>query len=310
MNTFNNDPSFSNSMKRNCDAPFSNSTTIKHKKHSSLIICMLAVIAVVSLLSSCKLNNVKEDEGLKKYFDEHNLYGCFALYNNGTGQFTVYNLKRYRDSTYLPASTFKIINSLIGLQTGVISSDSMVIPWDGVQRSIDEWNKDLPMYEAFRVSSVPYYQEVARRIGKDTMQFWLDSLQYGADKNKKLYKITQIDTFWLDNSLKITPDQNLGVVKKLYFNELPFFKINQEKVKNAMLFENNANYRLAYKTGWARTDENHALGWIVGWIEENKHPYFFVLNVESPDPNYDMSTVRLKILKDILKEYGFFEGKM
>lgn len=246
----------------------------------------------------------------ERFFQENNLRGTFAMFNNGTGVFTVYNLKRYRDSTYLPASTFKIINSLIGLQTGKISSDSMVIPWDGVERSVAAWNQDLNMYQAFRASAVPYYQEVARRIGKDTMQFWLDSLKYGAGTDKKNYKITKIDTFWLDNSLKITPDQNLGVVKQLYFDELPFFKVYQQKVKHAMLFEDNANYKLAYKTGWAQTEQNHALGWIVGWIEENKHPYFFVLNVESDDPNYDMKEVRLKMLKDILKAYGFFEGRM
>ena len=225
--------------------------------------------------------------------------------DNGTGKFTVYNLGRYRDSSYLPASTFKIVNSLIGLQTGKISGDSMVIKWDGVKRRVEEWNEDLNMYNAFRVSAVPYYQEVARRIGKDTMQLWLDSLQYGTRKIK-----SAIDTFWLDNSLKIKPDEELGLVKKLYFNQLPFFKTYQETVKRAMLFENNANYRLAYKTGWDFTEKGHALGWVVGWIEENGHPYFFVLNIESPDKNFDMKPVRIKMLKDILKYLGFFDGKM
>lgn len=269
----------------------------------------LIFLTMVSIFTSCTSNNVKEDNSIKKYFDENNLTGCFALYDNGTGQFTVYNLKRYRDSLYTPASTFKIINSLIGLQTGVISNDSMVIAWDGIRRR-PEWDRNLNMYDAFRVSAVPYYQEVARRIGKDTMQFWLDTLQYGTDKNKVKYKISKIDTFWLDNSLKITPDQNLGVVKKLYFNELPFFKVYQENVKQIMLFEDNANYKLAYKTGWGETEKEHALGWIVGWIEENKHPYFFVLNVESTDKNYDIGSIRLEMLKQILKQYGFFEGKM
>lgn len=268
------------------------------------------VLFSIVILASCASNNVKEDNSLKKYFDENKLTGCFGLMNNGTGEFTVYNLKRYRDSTYLPASTFKIINSLIGLQTGVISGDSMIIKWDGVQRPVEGWNHDLNMYQAFRASAVPYYQEVARRIGKDTMQLWLDSLRYGADKNGKLYKISRIDSFWLDNTLKITPDVNLGVIKKLYFDELPFFKHYQQSVKNAMLFENNSNYRLAYKSGWAHTEKGSALGWMAGWIEENKHPYFFVLNVESPNADYDMTTIRLKMLKDILKQLGFFEGKM
>lgn len=267
----------------------------------------LAAVLLVVVGWACSPNNVNIDNSLKKYFDENKVDGCFGLFDNGTGRFTIYNLARYRDSSFLPASTFKIVNSLIGLQTGKIVNDSMVIKWDGIERSRKEWNKDLTMYEAFRVSAVPYYQEVARRIGKDTMQFWLDSLSYGTKKIT-----SKIDTFWLDNSLKIKPDEELGLVKRLYFKQLPFFQTYQETVKKAMIFEDNANYQLGYKTGWGTTDSSgkRNIGWIAGWIEENKHPYFFVLNLESSDPNFDMRTVRMKILKDILKQKGFLEGKM
>jgi beta-lactamase class D len=262
-------------------------------------------LLILVIFFSCSPDNVKQDKSLKKYFDENKTDGCFALMDNGTGQFTIYNLSRYRDSSFLPASTFKIVNSLIGLQTGKISSDSMVIKWDGIKRSVDAWNKDLTMYEAFRVSAVPYYQEVARRIGKDTMQAWLDTLGYGTKK------ITgRIDSFWLDNSLKITPDEELGLVKRLYFDQLPFYKYNQEIVKKAMLFENNSNYKLSYKTGWGFNEKGDNIGWVVGWIEENQHPYFFVLNIQSPDPHFDMTAIRMKLLKDILKHLGFMEGKM
>jgi len=262
---------------------------------------LLSLIAFVS----CSPNNVDIDNSLKKYFDDNKVNGCFAMMDNGTGRFTIYNLPRYRDSSFLPASTFKIVNSLIGLQTGKITNDSMVIKWDGIKRPNPEWNQDLTMYKAFRVSAVPYYQEVARRIGKDTMQFWLDSLKYGSRKIK-----TAIDSFWLDNSLKITPDEELGLVKRLYFHELPFFKVYQDMVKRAMLFEDQPNYRLAYKTGWGTTEAGHALGWVLGWVEENNHPYFFVLNIESPEQSFDIGTARMKILKDILKQLGFFQGKM
>ncbi|HEX2533193.1 MAG TPA: penicillin-binding transpeptidase domain-containing protein, partial [Chitinophagaceae bacterium] len=209
------------------------------------------------------------------------------------------------DSAYLPASTFKIVNSLIGLQTGDISGDSMVIPWDGVQRSIADWNRDLTMHEAFRVSAVPYYQEVARRIGRDTMQHWLDTLAYGSKKIT-----TRIDTFWLDGSLTIRPDEQLGLVKRLYFNQLPFHKLNQELVKKAMLMEDNPQYRLSYKTGWGYQDtaRTRNLGWVVGWVEENKHPYFFVLNLEKEGRDFDMVATRMKILKGILAQLGFLKG--
>ena len=252
-----------------------------------------------------------EDNSLGKYFVENNVVGCFGLYNNATNQFTFYNKTRFTDSSYLPASTFKIVNSLIGLQTGEISSDSMVIKWDGIERSVDAWNKDLTMYDAFRVSAVPYYQEVARRIGKDRMEFWLDTVNYGAGPKDTAFIIkTAIDTFWLDNTLKITPDEELGLMKMLYFNQLPFFKTYQEKVKKAMLFENETSYRLGYKTGWGRRENGNHLAWLVGWVEENNHPYFFVLNFESSDPNADIPRIRMKILKGILGQLGFFKGKM
>jgi beta-lactamase class D len=264
----------------------------------------IAALLLIGLYS-CSPNNVKIDNSLKRFFDDNHVNGTFALFDNGTGQFTIYNLKRYRDSSYLPASTFKIVNALIGLQTGKITNDSMVIKWDGIERPVREWNKDLNMYEAFRVSAVPYFQEVARRIGKDTMQAWLDSLSYGTKKIK-----TRIDTFWLDNSLKINPDEELGLVKKLYFNQLPFFDTYEEIVKRAMLFEDDANYKLSYKTGWGRTEDGSQLAWVVGWIEENKHPYFFVLNFESADSNEDIPAVRMKMLKGILAQLGFMQGKM
>lgn len=261
-------------------------------------------IIVASFFAGCSPNNVTIDNSLKKYFDEQKSDGCFALFNNANGQFTVYNLARYRDSAFLPASTFKIINSLIGLQTGKIINDSMVIKWDGQVRSIPEWNQDLSMYRAFRSSAVPYYQEVARRIGKDTMQKWLDSLSYGTKKIT-----TAIDTFWLDNSLKITPDEELGVVKRLYFKQFPFFDNYEEIVKNAMLMEAKPTHRLSYKTGLATKEDGTPITWVVGWIEENDHPYFFVLNMETKDASVNLQEARMTVLRNILTQLNFFKGQ-
>lgn len=201
----------------------------------------------------------------------------------------------------MPASTFKIVNSLIGLQTGKITNINMVIKWDGIQRPVADWNQDLTMEQAFKSSAVPYYQEVARRIGKPAMQQWLDSISYGT---KKI--ITSVDTFWLDNSLKIKPDEEMGLVKKLYFGQLPFNKTSMEAVRKVMVQESNSNYTLAYKTGWDIKENGKALGWVVGWIEVNKHPSFFVLNVEG-EKDIDMVTVRKNILTKCLHHLGYMK---
>jgi len=270
------------------------------------VICYLLF---VSLFAACSPNNVTIDNSLKPIFDSNSVQGSFGMFDNGSGQFTIYNLNRYKDSAYLPASTFKIVNSLIGIETGRIVNEKMVIKWDGVVRKFPngdtakDWNKDLTMEEAFKVSALPYYQEVARRIGKDTMQQWLDSVHYG---NKKIGG--KVDEFWIDNSLKITADEQLGLVKKLYFDQLPFQRRTQEIVKKVMVQESNANYTLAYKTGYGFKENGNSLLWTVGWIEENKHPYFFVLNFEGKH-DASLIKVRLEMLKKILKGYGFFEGK-
>ena len=146
--------------------------------HCQLAYCLLLIASC--LIASCSVNKAKNDESLKKYFDENKVDGCFTMLNNADGKVTVYNMK-YDTMRFSPASTFKIFNSLVGLQTGVITDEKMIIKWDGKTRvfpngdTAKNWNKDMDMTEAFKVSSVPYYQEVARRIGKDTMQQWIPS---------------------------------------------------------------------------------------------------------------------------------------
>ncbi|MDF2187008.1 penicillin-binding transpeptidase domain-containing protein [Paraflavitalea sp. CAU 1676] len=271
---------------------------------SRWILCSLVSI----FFFACSPNNVEVDNDLKKYFDENKVDGTFGMFDNGQGRFTVYNLPRFSDSAYTPASTFKIINSLIGLETGRVLDSSAIINWDSIDRGRPECNRNMTMRDAFRISCPPWYQELARRIGKPAMQKWLDTLGY-ASRYGKFTIGNNLDTFWLDNSAKVTADEELGIVKKLYFDQLPFQKRSQRIVREMMEWEKNANYSLYYKTGWGFTEKGHALGWIVGWIEENQHPYFFALQLESPDKNYNMKEARIKILKGILKQYGFMEGK-
>src|SRR5205085_7358167 len=139
-------------------------------------------ISSVTMLCSCSNNNVKEDDSIKKYFDENKVTGTFALFDNAIGRFTIYNLPRFKDSSYLPASTFKIVNSLIGIETGRVKDDSTIIKYDTIHHGRTECNEDMSMYRAFRLSCPPWYQQLALRIGKDTMQHWLDTLGYGRKK--------------------------------------------------------------------------------------------------------------------------------
>ena len=268
------------------------------------ILFLILTVTPIVFFTSCTVNKAKIDNSLKKYFDSSHVDGCFTLLNNASGSVTVYNMT-LDTQRFLPASTFKIVNSLIGLETGKITGDQMVIPWDHITRSQEAWNKDLTMEQAFKVSAVPYYQEVARRIGHDTMKHWIDTLFYG---NKNISG--PIDSFWLNNTLKISPDEQLGLIKKLYFDKLPFQKGVQQTVRDVMLQENNTLYKLSYKTGWGFNEKNESIGWVVGWIEENRHVYFFVTFIKSPDIALDMGKIRIDVTKGILNHLGFMKGEM
>src|SRR5688572_12953085 len=274
-------------------------------KRSFLLPVVISSIIIITttFFSSCSVNKAKIDNSLKKYFDSAKVDGCFSLFNNATGAVTVYNMN-LDTHRFLPASTFKIVTTLIGIETGKIIDENMIIPWDGIKRWNEHWNRDLTMQEAFKFSAVPWYQEVARRIGRDTIKKWIDSLQYG-----NMNISGPLDSFWLNNNLKISPDEQLGLVKKLYFDQLPFQKRSQQIVRDVMLMENNTLYKLSYKTGTGYDELKNTIGWVVGWIEENRHVYFFVTLIKTPDENVGQN-VKMDITKGILKKFGFFKGEM
>jgi beta-lactamase class D len=80
-------------------------------------------------------------------------------------------------------------------------------------------------------------------------------------------------------------------------------------VRDVMLMEKTPKYELSYKTGMGN-DDVQRLGWIVGWIEENRHPTFFVLNIQTDNPQVDIPKVRMEILRNILTDAGYFKGEM
>ena len=255
----------------------------------------LVLGAILLMVQSCSPNNVTLQNNYKKYFDDAGVTGSFGLFDNGSGEFYIYNLAQFKDSSFAPGSTFEIIHALVGIETGRIVDEKMLLSLDSLG--------PIRMDSAFKKTSAPYFMEVARRIGKDTLQHWLDSLQYGSKKMGN-----SVDSFWTNNTLTVSPDEQLGLVKKLYFGQLPFQKRSQEMVKKLMLQTANANYKMSYKTGLGNKQNGNKVAWIIGWIEENKHPYFFVLQSEGA-ANSDVTNVSISLLNKILKEQGFFEGK-
>lgn len=240
--------------------------------------------------------NVKERTDFKKYFDEYGHNGCFVLYDLNKDQYIKFNPERCTEQ-FIPASTFKIFNSLVGLETGAVKDENEIMKWDGEKRFYDAWNQDLNMNDAFKYSAVWFYQELARRVGEEKMQHYININHYGNEDISG-----GIDKFWLDGGIRISADEQIEFLKRIYKNEVKFSQRSIDILKRIMINEQNDNYILRAKTGWAIRVKDQ-VGWFVGYVEKNDNVYFFALNVESKNPEEGFVS-RKEITFKILKELG------
>ncbi|MGV3522968.1 MAG: penicillin-binding transpeptidase domain-containing protein [Candidatus Sericytochromatia bacterium] len=206
--------------------------------------------------------------------------GTLILYDLQTGQFSGLQPEQWDVGT-LPASTYKIPNSLIGLETGVIPGIDFVIPWDGVTRSIAAWNQDHSLKSAFAVSCVPYYQELARRVGFASMRQWNQRLGFGSMD----VQAGNLDEFWLRGRSRISPREQVQFLARLLKRELPLSLRSQDLVEQIMLREATPRYRYFGKTGWVQGAERE-LGWFVGAVRRDSQIWVFATRLEAkrPDP--------------------------
>ncbi len=183
----------------------------------------------------------------------------------------------------LPASTFKIANSIIALETGVIKNEQFTLPWDGTTRSIANWNQDLSFDKAFAFSCVPCYQQIARDIGPLRMRKQLDRLGYPGIS----FRQNEIDMFWLRGASRINQFEQVEFLQRLHEGDLPISSTTARIMQKIMVIDTTDSYVLSGKTGWSN-DNEHDNGWFVGFVErlpDNNSTHkeeilYFATNVE------------------------------
>ena len=231
---------------------------------------ILIIAGIILFLSTGHKHKQKEKirNDFKGFFEANHADGSFMLYDQNADSYIYYN-KPLTTEMYSPASTFKICNSLIGLETGVIKDADFVIPWDSISRSYYLWNQDTDLKTAFKNSTVWYYQELARRVGGERMNYWLQKSQYG-----NVDTTGGIDQFWLTGGLRISPKQQIDFLKALRNNTLPFSQRSMDIVKDIMIAKDTLGYVVRAKTGWSVTSANY-IGWYVGYVEKGGNVYYF-----------------------------------
>lgn len=253
--------------------------------------------ALAALATGAAANDDVERPDLDDVFKAQRVTGAFALFEAKFGRLTLVNAERAR-RRYVPASTFKIANSIIALETRVIRDENEVIPYGGKPQPFPAWEKDMPMREAITASSVPIYQELARRIGFDNYRRWLTRLDYGN------YAIgTNVETFWLDGPLEISAVEQAKFAVRLAQQKLPASPRTQGIVRDILRLEEKNGRTLYGKTGW-RFSSKPQLGWWTGWVEHDDAVTGFALNMDltsAPD-----AAKRVTVGKTLLERLNIY----
>jgi len=270
-----------------------------------LTIILLPAASAVAQAQGARTREPAARPDLAAYFKEFPA-GAFVLYDLKKNRYLRYNEARCRER-FTPFSTFKIANSLIGLETGVISDAEFVIKWDAQKYPphdqdappFNTWWQDQTLRTAIRRSVVWYYRELALRVGRQRMKEYVHRLRYGNEDVSG-----PLDGFWLADSLKISADEQVEFLKRLYKEDLPVSKRSVKIVKDIITLEQTPGYRLSGKTGGGPLGEGRFLGWFVGYVETEGDTYFFATQIEGATyPS--IRDERINVTKRILSDLGY-----
>ncbi|WP_165973532.1 class D beta-lactamase [Luteibacter rhizovicinus] len=242
-------------------------------------------------------------------FDDAGLRGTIVVYDERNDTYDVFDAERAKHR-YLPASTFKLFNAMVALDTGAVKDEYETVPWDGTVRTLSgppktEWNRPNSLASGMRYSTVWFYREMARRAGEPRMRDWLHRVGYGNEKIEG-----GIDDFWLNDTLRISAEEQVAFLRRLADGTLPFSARAQETVRRIAITESQPTYVLHAKTGMATEGAQNAskgkksdgLGWYVGWVESNGRRWFFASNIDIVKPE-DVDK-RVEVAKRILAIEG------
>jgi bla regulator protein BlaR1 len=230
---------------------------------------------------------------LEPYFENYN--GCFVFYDESSKSYLIYNQEKC-ERRVSPCSTFKIYHALIGLETGILADEHTTYEWDGEKYPIQEWNQDHNLRSAIEYSVVWYFQQVAKKVGFIKEKYYLEILEYGNQE------IVEVDPpFWLQSTLKISPIEQVKLLQKFYYEDLPFSSVNIQMVKKAILLSEEKGAKIFGKTGSGTIDGKAVNGWFIGFIENTENVIYFATNIESSDKAYGYiaKEITLKILTNL-----------
>ncbi len=255
--------------------------------HSTLVYIMIAVF----LLGTAPILSIQASENNRYYFNDTNrnikyidlsdvfeeYNGSFVLYDATEDSWQIYN-KEYATTRISPASTFKIYSALFSLETGIITPEQSLIPWNGQNYKYDLWNADQTLETAMQNSVTWYFQALDQQATLSSIKKYVQEIGYGNQLVEG-----DVSSYWINSSLKISPIEQVEMLKKLYYNQLGFSSNNIKAVKDSICLYSTEQGSISGKTGTEEVNGQNTSGWFIGYMEQDNHIYFFATNIQSEE---------------------------
>ena len=286
-------------------------------KFTKLFFLSLVIIPVNVTIAACQQRGGQaQSPPPNGVSDRDRAQDISSFFRDTDGAIVIYDLRRDRylrhnearcRQRFSPKSTFKIPNSLIGLETGVIRDADFVIRWDrkkypssewGTGYPFEHWGQDQPLRSAFRHSVLWYYRELATRVGASRMKDFVRKIEYGNQN-----AAGRVNNFWLDGTLAISADEQVEFLRRFYAGQLPVSRRSRDIVKDMLVMEETPAYKLSAKTGGGSRGDGKLIGWFVGYVERGADVYFFALNIDGAS-YAAIRDRRIQLTRQILASLG------
>lgn len=209
-----------------------------------------------------------------------NLEGCAVVYEPASQTCFLYK-EAMCETQVSPYSSFKIVSALIGLDAGVLADENSVMNYDGTQYPMAAWNKEVTLQEAFGSSCIWYFKQVIEAAGEEKVRAALEALPYGNCDCSEwdgsgINPLPDLNGFWLDSSLKISPKEQAAVLADIMEGKTDFQKTDIEILKRIMLVEKADSYSVYGKTGTGTEGK----AWFVGFAEQGERRIYAAVYVD------------------------------
>ena len=243
-----------------------------------LVLLIIALCFMPAAYAESPVDRPVNTSRLDDVFARHGVNGTLVIYDVQKNGYWLHNAGRAAERFY-PASTFKIFNSLIALSEGVVKdSDEVFYRYDGAPVYLESWKADASLRSAIKISQLPAYKELARKIGMERMQKNITKLGYGNGISGD-----KIDSFWLQGPLQISALEQVKLLTKRARRQFPYPQKAQQQVCDITVLKQADACTLHGKTGWATDNIKTPVGWFVGWAETKDNLYVFAMNMDLTD---------------------------